>query len=353
LLPLKDMELITLPSHIIFSTNLQADLERVISAKPYSRIVVLTDSNTRKACYTKLSFLPKHDVIEIAAGEERKNLETCSKVWSGLTELKIDRKGLLIVLGGGVPGDLGGFCAATYKRGIDFILLPSSLLSQVDASVGGKLGIDFEEYKNHIGVFQEPVATLIYTPFLKTLPKEELRSGFAEVIKHCLLSDKEMWDEIRKKDLEGQDWERLTRHSVSFKAGVVRVDPRERGLRKVLNFGHTIGHALESYFLSANNRLLHGEAIAIGMIAESWIATQKGLLTSEELNQIVSFIIRTYGKVEIPKEKSIIIKLALQDKKNVAQKILIAVPKSIGQSTWDVEVSEDEILKCLEFYSSI
>jgi len=346
------MELITLPPHIIFSTNLQTDLERVISAKPYSKIVVLADSNTKKACYPKLSFLPSHQVIEIAAGEEEKNLETCTKVWSGLTELKIDRKGLLIVLGGGVPGDLGGFCAATYKRGIDFILLPTTLLSQVDASVGGKLGIDFEQYKNHIGVFQEPVATIIHTPFLQTLAKEELRSGFAEVIKHCLLSDKEMWDEIRTKELENQNWERLTRHSVAFKAGVVRIDPREKGLRKVLNFGHTIGHALESYFLSADNRLLHGEAIAIGMIAESWIAKQKGLISSEELNQISSFIIKIYGKVKIPKDKSPILKLTLQDKKNIGQKILMAVPKSIGQNIWDVEVTGEEMDKALEFYDT-
>jgi 3-dehydroquinate synthase len=344
------MERIRLPANIVFSTNLQADFERVLHSKAYSRIVVLTDSNTRVACYPELQFLKTHDVLEIKAGEEQKTLETCVAVWSGLTKLSVDRKGLLIVLGGGVPGDLGGFCAATYKRGIDFVLCPTTLLSQVDASVGGKLGIDFEQYKNHIGVFQQPVATIIYTPFLQTLPRNELRSGFAEVIKHCLLSDKAMWDEIKVKDLNSQDWEALTRHSVEFKAGVVRVDPLEKGMRKVLNFGHTIGHALESYFLSSENRLLHGEAIAVGMIAESWIANQKGMLTSEELMEIQTFIIKIFGKSLLPKDKSGIIKLTLQDKKNIGDKIMIAVPKGIGSNIWDVEVTKEEILDALEYY---
>ena len=344
------MEHTSLPSNIILSANLKQDLEHTISAKTYSRIVVLTDSNTRKACYPKLQFLKAHDAIEFEAGEEKKNLDTCAKVWSELTRLKVDRKGLLIVLGGGVAGDLGGFCAATYKRGIDFILLPTTLLAQVDASVGGKLGIDFEGYKNHIGIFQEPVATIIHTPFLETLPKQELRSGFAEVIKHCLLSDKKMWDEIKSKELETQDWDTLTRHSVEFKAGVVRIDPREKGLRKVLNFGHTIGHALESYFLSTSSRLLHGEAIAIGMIAESWLAVQKELLTDQELDEIKNYLTLIFGKVELPKDKTAIVNIALQDKKNVGEKILIAVPIGIGANIWDVEVTGKEILGALEFY---
>lgn len=346
------MELITLPSNILFSPDLKKDLETVISKKPYSQIVVLTDTNTRKVCYPKLKLTGAHTVLEMDAGEESKNLDTCIKIWSELTKLKIDRKGLLIVLGGGVPGDLGGFCAATYKRGIDFVLAPTTLLSQVDASVGGKLGIDFEQFKNHIGVFQTPVATIIYTPFLGTLPKTELRSGFAEVIKHCLISDKAMWDVIKKKKLEEQDWQALTMHSVKFKADVVRIDPRETGLRKVLNFGHTIGHALESYFLTSNNRILHGEAIAIGMIAESWIAHQKGLLTKEELDEIKKYFIQIYGMVTLPKEKSEILKLVLQDKKNVGDKILIAVPDGIGQSKWDVEVTEVEISKALDYYGN-
>jgi 3-dehydroquinate synthase len=346
------METAALPSNVIITSQMKNDIQQVLAKKNYSRVVVLTDTNTRLACYPKLnSDLPAHDVIEIEAGEEHKNLATCSKVWEALTELKVDRKGVLIVLGGGVPGDLGGFCAATYKRGIDFILLPTTLLSQVDASVGGKLGIDFQGFKNHIGVFQEPVATIIDTQFLETLPPAELRSGFAEVIKHCLLSDKGMWDVIRNKKLEEQDWNGLVAHSVAFKAGVTKADPRESGLRKILNFGHTIGHALESYFLNTSNRLLHGEAIAIGMIAESWIAQQKGLLTPYELTEIKNFLVQIFGRVQLPGNFSPIIDLTLQDKKNVGDKIQIAVPQGIGQHVWDISIANQEIQQALAYYS--
>lgn len=345
------MELISLPPNIIFSHNLQTDVDNVLSKKTYSKIIVLTDSNTSKHCYPRLSFLPAHEQIEIEPGEENKNLATCSLIWSKLTSFNADRKSLLIVLGGGVAGDMGGFCAATYKRGIEFVLIPTTLLSQVDASVGGKLGIDFEGYKNHIGVFLEPAATIIHTPFLSTLPKSELRSGFAEIIKHCLLSDKQMWNVIRSQSLEDQDWENLTRHSVQFKAGVVRIDPRESGLRKVLNFGHTVGHALESYFLKTPTRLLHGEAIAIGMIAESWIANKKGLITVDELSEIKKFILKIFGKVELPKELSSVISLTTQDKKNVSGKTQMALPKSIGNNIWDISVTVDDIKGGLGFYN--
>jgi 3-dehydroquinate synthase len=348
------MKASSLPANVIITNQMNHDLQQVISKKNYSKVVVLVDSNTRKACYPKLnSELSGRHAIEISAGEEHKNLATCEQVWQQLTALNIDRKGLLIVLGGGVPGDLGGFCASTYKRGIDFILLPTTLLSQVDASVGGKLGVDFQGFKNHIGVFQEPVATIIDTAFLETLSQAELRSGFAEVIKHCLLSDKAMWDVIRKKKLNEQDWNELVAHSVAFKARVTQADPKESGLRKILNFGHTVGHAIESYFLNTPNRLLHGEAIAIGMIAESWIAQQKGLLSSEELLQIQSFILSIFGKVKLPNDKSGIITIALQDKKNVGDKILIAVPKGIGDHVWDVAVSEQDFSLALGFYESL
>lgn len=343
----------TLPNNVIITQQRKIDLNRVISKKNYSRLIFLVDSNTRRACYPKLSSdLPNHELVEIPAGEEHKNLQTCSHVWQALTDFHVERKGLLLVLGGGVPGDLGGFCAATYKRGIDFILLPTTLLSQVDASVGGKLGVDFAGYKNHIGVFQEPVATIIDTTFLETLPETELRSGFAEIIKHCLLSDKAMWDVIRTRPLHHQDWQTLVQHSVAFKAGVTQADPKESGLRKILNFGHTIGHAVESYFLETK-RLLHGEAIAIGMITESWLATQKKLLTIDELTAIQDYILKIYGHVQLPNNTEAIISLAHQDKKNADGKILLAVPKSIGHSIWDVEVTGQDIQAALNYYASL
>ena len=346
------MDSISLPENVIITIQIKEDLNTVISKKNYSKIVVLVDSNTRKYCYPKLNLaLPEHKVIEMEAGEINKTLSTCSKVWQTLTDLNADRQSLMIILGGGVPGDLGGFCAATYKRGIDFILIPTTLLSQVDASVGGKLGIDFNQFKNHIGVFQEPVATIIDANFLVTLPENELRSGFAEVIKHSLIGDRNMWDVIRTKSLHQLDWSILTQHSVAFKAKVTKQDPKESGLRKILNFGHTIGHAVESYFLNTSKPLLHGEAIAIGMITESWIAQQKKLLTESELNEIKTYILKIFGKIVLPTDVSSIIKLTHQDKKNSGHKILISVPKQIGSSVWDVEVTEAEIIHALEFYS--
>jgi 3-dehydroquinate synthase len=260
---------------------------------------------------------------------------------------------LLIIVGGGVLGDLGGFCAATYKRGIDFVLIPTTLLSQVDASVGGKLGIDFQHFKNHIGVFQEPLCTIIATEFLITLPYREIRSGFAEIIKHCLIADEAMWQNIKQLPFEDQNWEELITHSVKIKYHVITEDPKEKGLRKILNFGHTIGHALETYFLKTQNRLFHGEAIAIGMVAEAFIASRKGILNTHELDQISNYLIQVFGKKNLPTHFTEIIQLAEQDKKNRGDKIILALPNKIGKAIWDVEVTKGEIEEALRYYQSI
>jgi len=311
------------------------------------------DVNTEKFCYPLLKdALTAHEVISIEAGEEHKNLEACQQVWDKLTHFHFDRHSLLLILGGGVIGDLGGFCAATFKRGIDFVLIPTTLLSQVDASVGGKLGIDFQQYKNHIGVFCEPAATLISPTFLNSLPERELRSGFAEVIKHCLISDRSMWDVLKKKSLTNQDWNVLIPHSVAFKKEVVETDPKEGGLRKILNFGHTVGHAVESYFLS-KNRIFHGEAIAVGMICESFIGWKKNLLTKEELDEISTYLKQVYPTVTLPSARKPILDLMSQDKKNKGNKILMALIKGIGQAVWDVEVSAEEIDASFDYYQSI
>lgn len=311
------------------------------------------DVNTEKFCYPLLKdALPAHEVISIEGGEEHKNLEACQQVWDKLTHFHFDRHSLLLILGGGVIGDLGGFCAATFKRGIDFVLLPTTLLAQVDASVGGKLGIDFQQYKNHIGVFCEPAATLISPTFLNSLPERELRSGFAEIIKHCLISDRSMWDVLKKKSLTNQDWNVLIPHSVAFKKEVVETDPKEGGLRKILNFGHTVGHAVESYFLSTN-RIFHGEAIAVGMICESFIGWKKNLLAKEELDEISAYLKQVYPTVTLPSVRQPILDLMSQDKKNKGNRILMALTKGIGQAVWDVEASAEEIDASLDYYQSI
>ena len=317
-----------------------------LNIKKYSQIGVLTDANTYSACYPLIKdALPTHTLIQVQPGEEVKNLDTCIIIWQKLTDLNFDRHSLLLVLGGGVLGDMGGFCAATYKRGIDFVLMPTTLLAQVDASIGGKLGIDFNHYKNHIGVFQSPVTTLISSAFLNTLPERELRSGFAEVIKHCLISDAPMWEAIRNQKLDAQDWNTLITHSVKFKTQVVTEDPREKGVRKILNFGHTIGHAVESYFLHSGNRIFHGEAIAIGMIAEAHIAYQKQLLNKEDLKSITTYLIGIFGRqINMPSD-DVVLKNMYQDKKNKGNTILMALTKGIGDALWDVEASEEEIKK--------
>ena len=341
-------------SSVSIHSNAASLLTGFFSSKSYSSVAVLADPNTAQHCYPLVKdSLPPHALITIPAGEENKNLSTCQIVWENLTTLKADRHSVLLILGGGVLGDLGGFCAATYKRGIDFVLMPTTLLAQVDASVGGKLGIDFQNYKNHIGVFCNPVTTLICPDFLKSLPERELRSGFAEIIKHCLISDKGMWDMLRKKSLTDQDWNILIRHSVAFKKMVVENDPKESGLRKILNFGHTVGHAVESYFLDSGNRIFHGEAITIGMHCESYIAWKKNLLSKDELDEISAYLKLVYAQVDLPSVRKPILDLMSQDKKNKGNKILMALTKGIGQAVWDVEVSAEEIEASLDYYQSI
>ncbi|MBL7852474.1 MAG: 3-dehydroquinate synthase [Cyclobacteriaceae bacterium] len=316
----------------------------------YSKVAVLVDENTRIHCYERIrSQLPGHELITIPAGEQHKNLATCQQVWQQMTGANLDRHAVLVALGGGVVSDLGGFCASTYKRGIDFILLPTTLLSMADASIGGKTGVDFGTLKNHVGTFALPKVTWIITDFLQTLPQPELRSGFAEVIKHCLVSDRKAWNQLRRKPLKAHNLTRLVRHSADFKMRVVSKDPREGGLRKILNFGHTIGHALEGLSLQTRTPLLHGEAIAAGMIMESYIAWRKKLLKEAELEEIRDYIVEIFGKAELPEEGKWMEALR-QDKKNKGRNILMALPKSIGKAVFDIPVSEPEIRAAAGYY---
>lgn len=343
-----------LPEHIRLTQNPGEELASYLSQKKYSQVVVVTDTNTKQHCYPLLkAHLPKHSVLETMSGEEFKNLETCTYLWQKLTDQRIDRHAVLIVVGGGVLGDMAGFCAATYKRGIDFVLVPTTLLAQADASIGGKLGIDFDSYKNHIGVFQQPALTLLHSGFLKTLPESELRSGFAEVIKHTLISDNALWNEVRSKKLNEQDWERLLRHSATFKYGVIEQDPKEQGLRKILNAGHTIGHALESYLLSKGKKVTHGEAVAAGLVAEAYLAFEREFISQTKLNAIASYVKDTFGKLAFKEnETGVIAEYALQDKKNKGNEILCVLLKEEGSAGWDYAISLQDVKGALSFYLS-
>jgi 3-dehydroquinate synthase len=340
--------------NIVFSSDLALDLVGFLQQRAYSKIAVLMDENTKAKCYPLIEhLLPAHSTIEVNAGEEFKNLNTCETIWQALTDAEFDRHSALIIVGGGVLGDMGGFCAATYKRGIDFVLISTTLLSQVDSSIGGKLGIDFKHFKNHIGVFQLPAMTLLYDGFLKTLPRTELRSGFAEIIKHILISDGKLWDEIRTKALEQQDWKKLIHHSVAFKAKVVGEDPKEKDLRKILNTGHTIGHAIETHLLNNNRKVMHGEAIAAGLITEGFIALERKMISKNELDQIKEYIISVFGKIALTvNDFDQIAKLTLQDKKNKGTKILCVLLEGIGKARWDCEISLEEVKGALTFYLS-
>lgn len=353
--------------YINFSTQF-ADFQVFIKNYENQKIILLMDENTHQYCYPKLKeYLPHHFIIEIPSGEEYKNLETCDLIWRQMTDYQLDRKSLLINLGGGVIGDMGGFCAATYKRGIDFVQIPTTLLSQVDASVGGKLGIDFHGFKNHIGVFQEPVAVWIFPEFLQSLSKRELLSGFAEMMKHCLIADSEEWFKLVNKlnnfpkhlydsdlgiDVDFWGLEAI-RHSVAIKDRVVEADPTEKGLRKILNFGHTLGHAIESFYLeNPQQRLLHGEAIGIGMIVEAYLSYRLGYLSEEDLKQITQSFLKVYPKVNMQNtDFEAIIKLTHQDKKNQDGVVQFSLLEKIGQANFNQSISEDLMRESLGYYT--
>lgn len=341
--------------NVVLTKDIAASAVSFLFSRKYSQIAVIVDENTKRDCYPLIaSSLPPHQVVEIKSGEENKTLQTCAHIWQTLTDTAFDRKGLVINLGGGVIGDMGGFCASTYKRGIDFIQIPTTLLSQVDASVGGKLGIDFNAFKNHIGIFRIPDAVLISTQFLGTLPQAEIRSGFAEIIKHCLIADAIKWKEVSSKGFENQDWDDLVAHSILIKSKIATEDPKEMGLRKILNFGHTVGHAIESYFLEIpGKRLLHGEAIAIGMVAEAFLSYEKGFISLDEVEEIKAYIVRVYGHHPISKSDiDALLPLTVQDKKNEHNKVLASLLQKVGEANYNIELSIAEMAKSIEYYNA-
>ena len=279
----------SLPPYVILSNNTSQEVKLIINELKPHKIAILVDENTTKYCLPLLN-LKEISIIEIESGERNKTLKTCQQIWEFFTKLNFSRNSLMINLGGGVIGDMGGFAAAVYKRGIKFVNVPTTLLSQVDASVGGKLGIDFEGFKNHIGVFQTPYRVIIDTNFLTTLSEKEKKSGYAEVLKHALIKDKKYWEQLKKCSFEKLQWNEIVAKSVAIKHEVVQEDPKENGLRKILNFGHTLGHAIESFCLNTKQPLLHGEAIAMGIILESYLSWDKKMLKEYELDDILQMI---------------------------------------------------------------
>jgi 3-dehydroquinate synthase len=339
-----------LPDSLLFTSEPHTIVNSLLEKFDPDQVVFLVDENTRHHCLPHLPY--DYPIIEIESGEAHKNLNTCGHIWQEMTALGLSRKSLLINLGGGVIGDMGGFVAATYKRGIRFVNVPTTLLSMVDASIGGKLGVDFEGLKNHIGLFQSPYAVVIAPIFLKTLPADHLRSGFAEVLKHGLIRDALYWQKVSRLGLSETDWLPIIKHSVSIKNQVVQADPSEKGLRKILNFGHSLGHAIESHFLRTQTPLLHGEAIAVGMLLEAFISNTKGYLALDELERIGETIKRYFPLPELP-EYYVLLPWLKQDKKNTGDAINIVVLDAIGMARYDERVEEKEIMEALTFYGQI
>ncbi len=309
-----------------------------LDVSKYSKIGILVDENTKEFCLPLLSEIKKSVIIEIKSGEQNKNIDTCNLIWNQLTKNSFDRDSLLINLGGGVIGDMGGFCASTYKRGIDFIQIPTSLLAMVDASVGGKLGIDFNGLKNQVGLFSNPKTVIINPKFLETLSENELKSGFSEVVKHALITDKYSWNHLKNTPFQDLDWEEIIESSVQIKNKIVMSDPKEKGERKKLNFGHTFGHAIESYYLQKGTPILHGEAIFMGIILESELSS----LSVSEKNDIKNYILSNFSLPYTP-SKSNLLNFLRNDKKNFEEKINFSLLEGIGNCTINNLFSEDEL----------
>ena len=328
------------------STALNEVLSTILA--PYSKVFILVDSHTAIDCLPILKIEKLVDIITIPASEENKNSTQLLKIWEVLTTNFADRKSVLINLGGGMITDIGGFAASCYKRGIDFINIPTTILAQVDASIGGKTGIDFAGYKNQIGAFSFPIQTIIAPLFLDTLPQREYKSGIAEMLKHYLIADENAFTTfVNSTKISDEQIE----NAIAIKLKFVEADPMEKNIRKALNFGHTIGHAIESFLLNKNEDILHGEAVAAGMICESFIAYKKGLITIENLVQIKEKIDEIFPLIPIHENDfDAIIGYALQDKKNENSKVNFTLINGIGD--YLINQTADSLLMkdALKFY---
>lgn len=345
--------------NITFGTEALLRFSKELQAKDYSSLFLLVDTHTQEFClpgFVSQTGLTQLEVLVMETGEEHKTLQTCENLWNQLSERGADRNSALINLGGGVVTDLGGFVACTFKRGIDFYNLPTTLLAMVDASVGGKTGIDLGALKNQIGIIEEPKQVLIDAQWLQTLPQEELRSGFAEMLKHGLISNKDYWEQLKSlPKLEAATLAEFIKSSVAIKKQVVLEDPREKHLRKILNFGHTLGHAIESYYLThpQKNRLLHGEAIAIGMVMEAYLGVSCCSFSNVAAEEIKKTFAQFYPPVEIDaQDREGILELLRHDKKNKAGRVNFVLLKSIGVPEIDVEVPQELFTQAFEFYGN-
>ncbi len=352
------MESIQLKDYTIYVGPLQRSLPGFLEKLSYSALFVIADDNTKKHCLPLLKEMLGDigwDLILIPPGEGHKNLNTCRHIWAQLMKRQAGRDALVLNLGGGVIGDMGGFCAATFKRGLRFIQIPTTLLSQVDASIGGKLGVDFMQVKNSIGLFRDPLGVFVDPAFLATLPRREVRSGYAEIIKHSLIADATQWEHLRQLRRLGEGgWEALITPSLHIKKKIVEADPFENGLRKALNFGHTIGHAIEGFALETDTPLLHGEAIAIGMACEAYLSAKEVGLPENDVEQIARYIIGHYGHQPLkPEHYEAYLNLMGNDKKNEGHRINFSLINPVGRAVINRHCPPERIVESLDFYNNL
>ena len=346
-------------ANIIFSQQIERELQKIISRFPSGKIFLLTEETPEKLCLPLTGSLIRDYSIRkivIHGGEANKSIRSVEQVWEALSRYGADRKSLLINVGGGLLTDLGGFAASTFKRGIAFVNIPTTLLAQVDASLGGKTGINFNGLKNEIGVFSEPDTVIINTDFLKTIDKENFLSGYAEMVKHGLIRSMEHWEELQMYDLKKMDLKVLQdiiAHSVSIKESHVQNDPTEKNIRKALNFGHTAGHAFESFALHQGRPVLHGYAVVYGMITELFLSEKKCSFNKQDLKYICRWLLERYGKFEIIKEDyEILYELMTHDKKNEEGRINFTLLSKTGTVEINQDCSKALIFEALDEYKN-
>lgn len=349
---------------VIISKDLNAELTAAIQDCEHDKIFILTDETTHELCLPLVAgfdCIADAKVITIPAGDTNKGLESVSHVWEELQQGGATRHSLMINLGGGMVTDLGGFAASCFKRGINFINIPTTLLAMVDASVGGKTGMNFGSLKNEIGVFNDSRYVILCTEFLRTLDDENIRSGYAEMLKHGLISPPTpkggvngMWSELVNFDLGNPDLVELSRmlaESVQVKERIVEEDPHEHGIRKALNVGHTAGHALESWAMRHDQPVLHGYAVAWGMIVELYLSAVKMQFPTDKMRQTVRFIREYYGTLPITcDDYPELLELMTHDKKNVAGTINFTLLNNIGGIKINQTATEEEIKEALDFF---
>lgn len=347
---------------IYFDKVAYSELNSYLENNSFSKIIVLTDSNTNLYCFeifnSKLSKLNTGAISNITFpyGEKNKNISTCESIWNQLSKLGADRNSLIINLGGGVVSDLGGFIASTFMRGIKFINIPTTLLSMVDASIGGKTGVDLNNLKNQIGVINNPSMIVVDPVFLKTLPQDEIKSGFSEMIKHALISGLDYWNSIKSVELKNLYAGNIFYNSIVIKTEIVDKDPYEKKIRKILNYGHTIGHAIESFCLTSDNHkeLTHGHSIAIGMILEGYISTVKLNFDKHQNNAIKNLLLSNFEIIKFSSNDiEEIIKLMRFDKKNNKGELNFILLKEIGKAVIDQKVDIDLIKKSFLYLNDI